>query len=135
MDGLLLDTDVVSFLFKRDTRAERYLPLLANHLLIVSFMTVAELDRWALAHEWGEPRRTALDAHIRRFIIHPFDRDLCRTWAKVIDMRRRQGRPIQCADAWIAATALHHDWPLVTHNAQDYLGINELKLLSITEDK
>jgi tRNA(fMet)-specific endonuclease VapC len=45
----IVDTDVVSFLFKRDTRAELYRPHLSTRLLVVSFMTVAELDRWALS--------------------------------------------------------------------------------------
>lgn len=30
MDHLLLDTDVFSFLFKRDSRAEAYIPLLKD---------------------------------------------------------------------------------------------------------
>jgi tRNA(fMet)-specific endonuclease VapC len=48
-DRMVVDTDVVSFLFKRDSRADRYRPYMTGRLLVVSFMTVAELDRWALA--------------------------------------------------------------------------------------
>jgi hypothetical protein len=36
----------------------------------------------------------------------------------------------QRADAWIAATALFHDIPLITHNRDDYLGIDGLTVLS-----
>ena len=40
------------------------------------------------------------------------------------------GRRIETADAWIAATALLYDAPLVTHNVSDYLGVPGLKLIS-----
>ncbi len=50
--SLVLDTDVVSYLFKGDTRADALRTHLVGRLLVVSFMTVAELDRWALAEDW-----------------------------------------------------------------------------------
>ncbi len=46
----VVDTDVVSFLFKRDSRAELYRRHLTGALLTISFMTLAELERWTLEH-------------------------------------------------------------------------------------
>jgi predicted nucleic acid-binding protein len=43
----VIDTDIFSFLLKKDTRAEPYKPHLDGHFLFISFMTVAELERWA----------------------------------------------------------------------------------------
>jgi hypothetical protein len=43
MATVLLDTDVVSFLFKGDSRGAAYAPLLRGNRLALSFMTVAEL--------------------------------------------------------------------------------------------
>ena len=40
------------------------------------------------------------------------------------------GRRIETADAWIAATALLYEAPLVTHNGGGYLGVPGLKLIS-----
>jgi predicted nucleic acid-binding protein len=40
------------------------------------------------------------------------------------------GRRIDCADAWIAATALLTGAPLITHNRNDYLGVPGLTLIS-----
>jgi peptidase E len=57
-----------------------------------------------------------MEEYLRNFIVYPFDRALCLKWAEVSDCARRNGRPIQCADAWIAATAVLHRIPLVTHN-------------------
>ena len=128
--AVVVDTDVVSFVFKQDTRAQLYLPHLANQLLVVSFMTTAELDRWALQSNWGAARQTLMEEHLRGFVVHPVNRALCRKWAEVSDTARRNGRSIQTADAWIAATALLHGIPLITHNAADYAGVTGLVIIS-----
>lgn len=127
---VLVDTDVVSFYFKADSRKELYRPHLAGKLLVVSFMTVAELDRWALERNWGAARRARLEQHLGSYLLYSFDRALCRTWAEVTVGARRQGRTIQAADAWIAATALLYDLPLVTHNRGDFLGVKGLTVIS-----
>jgi tRNA(fMet)-specific endonuclease VapC len=43
MTGIVADTDVVSFLFKNDSRAVDYLPHLQGIVPVISFQTVAEL--------------------------------------------------------------------------------------------
>jgi predicted nucleic acid-binding protein len=45
---VVLDTDVVSFLFKSDNRAQLYLPHLRDRQWLISFMTEAELEQWAI---------------------------------------------------------------------------------------
>jgi len=127
---VVVDTDVVSFQFKRDTRAVLYDPHLAGRVLVLSFMTIAELDGWSLHQRWGAARRARLDAHLRRFVTYPYDRNLCRVWAEATQEARQAGRPIQCADAWIAATALALDVPLVTHNPSDYAGVSSLTIIT-----
>ena len=57
---VVVDTDVVSFLFRRDTRADLYRPHLVGRVLAISFMTLAELDQWALQHHWGTDRQEQL---------------------------------------------------------------------------
>jgi tRNA(fMet)-specific endonuclease VapC len=54
MTTLIVDTDVVSFLLKGDTRAHLYRPHLQDQTLALSFMTVAELYQWAYVRNWGE---------------------------------------------------------------------------------
>src|SRR6266508_3131405 len=112
MDAVVVDTDIVSFFFRRDSRAALYRPHLAGKLLLISFMSVAELDRWALARNWGQARRAALAEHLADFVIRHSTRDLCRMWAQVTDDARRLGRPIATSDAWHAATALLEGLPL-----------------------
>lgn len=130
MATVVIDTDVVSYLFKKDTRARLYQRHLASHHWLISFMTVAELDLWALRHHWGTARKLRMENHLRHFAMYPFDRALCLRWAEVTDSARRNGQPIQPADAWIAATALQAGVPLVTNNPTDYAGVSGLTVLS-----
>jgi predicted nucleic acid-binding protein len=48
--NVLVDTNVVSFAYKKDTRSKLYGPHLQNNLLLISFMTFAELQLWTIKH-------------------------------------------------------------------------------------
>jgi len=130
MKVLVVDTDVVSFIFKQDTRAKLYEPHLQNTLPFISFMTVAELEQWALIRKWGAKKRAQMEAHLLRFTLVPFDRALCRAWAEVRYEAQRKGRKIKTGDAWIAATALLYQIPLVTHNRSHFDWIGGLTVIS-----
>src|SRR5215213_698162 len=99
----VVDTDVVSYLFKGDTRGAPYQSTLANRATSISFMSLAELDFWGLRSRWGQVRKALLEAFLTRFSVVPPTRDLCRRWAEVTFACRRAGRPIDSTDAWIAA--------------------------------
>ena len=127
MKPILLDTDVVSFLFKADSRAQPYLSHLDNRQWFISFMTEAELEQWALLANWSEKRVEWLLLFLSRFAIVPSSHDLVLKWAEAMVAARRNGRRIETADAWVAATALLYDAPLLTHNKADYLGVPGLR--------
>ncbi|KOR38511.1 MULTISPECIES: type II toxin-antitoxin system VapC family toxin [Planktothricoides] len=130
MGVILIDTDITSFIFKGSNYADPYLPLLPGHQLALSFMTVAELFQWAILHHWGDRRLAQLEEYLLNYLVIPTDLPLCRQWAKVRGDRQSIGRPISPQDAWIAATALRHNLPLVTHNVKDFLDIPNLQLLT-----
>ena len=130
MSEVVVDTDVLSFLFKNHPVGFRYDPDLAGRVTLISFMTVAEMERWSLQYHWNQQRLDRLHQYLRRFTVVPSSPDLCRKWAEVTIAARAAGRRIECADAWIAATALLYNVPLVTHNRQDYLGVPGLALIS-----
>ena len=130
MNRVIVDTDVVSFHFKNHPIADRYDSEFANRVLYISFMTMAEVERWALQSHWSKQRVERLHGYMRRFAVVHSSPDLCRKWAEVTVAARAAGRRIEPADAWIAATALLYKVPLVTHNRNDYLGVPGLKLIT-----
>jgi len=130
MNTVLLDTNVVSFLFKGDSRTSVYAPHLQGHRLAISFMTVAELFQWAAIRNWGAHRTEQLESSLQQYLVLPFDIALCRLWGETRAQCRAVGRPISPQDAWIAATALRHSLPLVTHNPNDFAVIEGLTLIT-----
>lgn len=130
MSLLLIDTDIASFIFKGSEYADPYLPILNGQELALSFMTVAELFQWVIFRHWGDRRLAQLDQYLSNYLIIPVDQPLCRQWAQVRSDRQSLGRPISHQDAWIEATALRHDLPLITHNIKDFLEIPNLRLIT-----
>lgn len=130
MAGVLVDTDVVSYLFRRDRRARAYQPHLIGRVWTISFMTLAELE-WGMLHRgWGLDRRGKMERYLQRFAVCYASADLCRLWAYATESAQRNGRPIGVADAWHAAAALALNVPLVTNNAADYAGVEGLTVVS-----
>ena len=130
MKAVLLDTDVVSFLFKKDSRAAIYKPHIQGCFPAISFMTVAELFQWAFIRNWGANRVNQLEQSLRNYLVLPFNIALCRVWGETRARCRSLGRPISPQDAWIAATALYYHLPLVTHNPTDFDMIERLEIIS-----
>jgi predicted nucleic acid-binding protein len=130
MSTVLLDTDVVSYFFKGDSRRQLYAPHFLNRELAIAIMTVAELYQWAAMNHWGKKRLQNMEVWLEQFTILPVDIETCRSWATVRAYRSALGLPISPQDAWIAATALRYRIPLVTHNAGDYQQIPQLRIIS-----
>ena len=130
MDQILLDTNVVSFLLKEDTRAKTYAPYLEGRILMLSFMTVAELFQWAIIRNWGAQRMEQLELTLQAYTVLPFDLALCRKWGEVRAKCRAAGHPISPQDAWIAATALQYNLSLITHDWADFAIVEGLQLIS-----
>jgi len=64
MPAVVVDTDVASYLHKKDSRARLFRSHLIGREWVISFMTVAELDEWAERRRWGEARRERLEKHL-----------------------------------------------------------------------
>ena len=82
--------------------------------------------------KWHAKRIDWLRVFLARFGIVPSSHDLVIKWAEVMVAARRAGRRLETADAWIAATAVLYEAPLITHNANDYLGVPGLRVITET---
>ena len=133
MNAVVVDTDVASFIFKNHSTAALYDRELVGRVPLISFMTTAEVERWALLRRWSDQRTDWLRLYLKRFTLVPSSPDLCIKWAEVMVTAQAVGRRIESADAWIAATALLYGAPLITHNRKDFLGIPGLHLISHAE--
>jgi predicted nucleic acid-binding protein len=132
MNVLLLDTNVVSILSNRNhPLRQTCIEAVAGHQLVMSFMTRAELRLWPAANNWGVARRAALEEHTALDLTLYPDERTCSIWADLVDRCRRAGRPIQTADAWIAASARQWGCPLVTTDFRDYAAIEDLDVAAI----
>ena len=126
----VVDTDVVSFLFKNHSLAPAYQAILAGRPLAVSLTTLAEIEYGMEAKNWGAARRDLMRRFLTRFTLLLPDVETARAWARIKSGCERKGRPITFADAWITAAALRLNVPLVTHNSSDYRAVEKLTILT-----
>jgi predicted nucleic acid-binding protein len=128
--AVIVDTDVVSFILKKDSRAALYRPHLEGLPKIISFMTLAELRRWELQNNWGARRVKETREFLDDFTIVHSDEKLCEIWAEIRCDAHKYGNPIDTADAWVASVARLFDVPLVTNNRRHFENVKNLKIIS-----
>jgi predicted nucleic acid-binding protein len=129
--AVVCDTDAASFVVKDDPiRGPRYLRHLQGQSVILPFAALAELRLGAAVRNWGPVRRARMDEFVRGCVVHYPDDQACTLWASLVAALRREGRQIGPHDAWVAATALYLDVPLVTHNAGHYRGVPDLQVVT-----
>lgn len=127
---IILDTNVVSYLMRGGQLAQEYMPHVRGRLLAITFITVGELYFGAEKANWGQKRRTKLETTLRNFVVIPYDHEIARCYGRLVAERQRGGKPIAPNDAWIAACAVRHGVPLITHDAGDFKGITGLKVIT-----
>lgn len=126
---VIADTNIISYVFKRQPLGSQYNHMLAGREVRLAFVTVAELNSWAEDNNWGARRRLELRTFLSRFPMIPCTAGIPELFAKIMAARDRTGRPMLPDDAWIAATAMHHDLPVATHDA-NFLGTEGLRVIS-----
>ena len=129
-DIVVVDTNVVSYIFKKDTRGDLYQPVLDGKLLMIAAQTLAELELMPLVNNWGNKRHTELRLDLKKYAVVETDESVCLFWAEIQANATKKGCPISVGDAWIAATALAFDVPLVTHNPSDFYNVPGLTVIT-----
>jgi predicted nucleic acid-binding protein len=129
---LLLDTNVVSTLFKPDhSLHQRCFEIVAGHQWFISFMTRGELLLWPRVNQWGASGREELKRHIDLCTTLFPEEDTCEVWAAIMAESRTAGRPITAADAWVAAAPREWDLALVTRDYRDFEHLDRLTVVLV----
>lgn len=132
---LVVDTGVFSAALSRRRRAEfdRQVTFLAGNQLFLAASTVAELRYGALVAEWGELRRGRLEQAIETTTVIPVSDGLLTAMAELRFACRLIGHPladpVHASDLWIAASAFHMGFVLVTAD-RVFNGVPGLELAS-----
>jgi len=132
MDTILLDTDVLSYIIKDLPVAAALRPVVFGKRIAVSFMTLAEIHEGVFRSHWGETKRRKIFDSLRQCVVLPFTINVCEIWGRVRAKRKQQ--PISVGDAWIAATAIAYELPLLTNNVKHFQNITSLHLLRVPLD-
>jgi predicted nucleic acid-binding protein len=129
--NFLLDTNVISEWTKPrpNEGVIRWLADADEDRVLLSVVTLAEL-RYGVERLPVGARRRRLDGWLNGEIltrfearILPVDAAIAHAWGAIVARRDAAGRPIGNIDAFIAATAKHHELALVTRDVTDFEGL------------
>jgi predicted nucleic acid-binding protein len=120
---MLLDSNILIHGAEPDgTFLNQWLEDAAACLATVSRIEVLGFPRW---HLLDETRRGKLELLVGALPELPLDDVIA---ARAIELRRQ--KKMSLADSIIAATALHHELPLVTRNEADFTHVSGLEIIN-----
>ena len=116
MTSYMVDTSVASLMFQKRPELAQSEPHLTGANLHICFQTVAEMRLGALNRSWSAPRAGVLEAFLLSLATVQCTDQLCHCWAQIMHESKLAGRRLEAGDAWIAASALLLNVPLITHD-------------------
>ncbi len=137
MDGILLDTNLLSELMRRapDKQVLRWFEPHRRTTFYTTAVARAEILLGVALFPAGKRRDALAQAAEQMFTEDfsgcclPFDGQAATEYAMLVAQRTVAGRPISTEDGQIAAIALCHGIPLATRNIKDFQGIPGLDLV------
>ncbi len=125
---MLLDTNIISEVMRSRPNPQviEWLNRQSVKACFLSSITLAEIEYGIAALPFGN-RRDSLALRFKQFVDQGFDGRLLGFdaqsavyFARVMALRKGQGRPMSFQDGQIAAIALQHGLPLATRNMKDF---------------
>ena len=127
---VIVDTNVVSFMYRNDTRAVPYEELILRSAPHLSVVSIGELLFGAYRASWSARRTAELMNVARTYTVLDISSPVAEVWAAIRSRASSLGQQLPEADAWIGATAVVLDYPVVTHNPRDFQSIAGLEVLT-----
>jgi predicted nucleic acid-binding protein len=131
---VLVDTNAFIDLTRSQTRGRVLRRFVEQSRIVLSFVTVAELRLGALIRGYNDASRRRMESEIASAVVVSPTDQLSHEWARVVGEARTMnpghalGQPAQNHDAWVAATALLFNLPLLTSDGH-FSGFPGLRLL------
>lgn len=133
LPNILLDTSAVSDALRDEDRSDVLPYLNLPHQPAISFQSESELLVWAQSPTISASRASQIREFLRTATVIYADRETVAHHARIIRRRKNEDRKEQVEDAWIAATALARDLPLVTLDKKGFSDIGGLDLILLPE--
>ena len=125
----LLDTNTcIQFLSTRHSAVQRRMATVSSDDVVICQIVKAELFYGAYKSTRREANLTLLAKFLSQFVSLPFDDTSAEIYGRIRAELARAGTPIGPNDLMIAAIALAHNLPLVTHNVGEFGRVTGLHL-------
>jgi tRNA(fMet)-specific endonuclease VapC len=128
----LLDADWAIRALAGHPQATATLRQLASRRISISLITVAEIYEGAFASPNPEARLGIYRRFLAPFRVLNLNDEIAERFADVRSYLRRRGEIIPDFDLIVAATALHHDYTVLTFNAEHFRRVPDLKLYPLS---
>jgi predicted nucleic acid-binding protein len=127
------DTNVVSYIFKRNELGVIYRQLIGDSCTGITLLSIAELRSGVVSDNWGNRRIASLDDFLGRFIRLDATDEIANICGGILGRCKQIGLAMKWPDAWAAATAIWLGVPLVTHD-RDLEGVPGLRVLTAHQE-
>jgi len=104
---------------------------LAGRQPLITFVTLAEMTKWADLRRWGEARRQHLTHWLSGIGVLPGTEEVAVTYGQISASAIQRGRARPINDTWIAACCLAYDLPLATFNIKDFKDFADYENLTL----
>lgn len=129
MESLIFDTTfLIDFQRERKRGADRAHRFLEQHSDAYAYLPITAYGEYAEGFEnLSDPAFVSI---VESHDIIEISRPIAECYSRITRELRKQGQLIGANDLWIAATALYHDWPLVTRNLEHFSRVPDVQLVS-----
>lgn len=127
MRQLLLDTNIVIYLLKRNPHVAVWLEKFRDYTFVISIISWIEALAGSFHH--GTDINT-LENELSNFICLPLHATAAKKTAGLLQENIKKGKKKTFQDCVIAATAMTYDIPLFTNNPNDFRNFKGLKVIS-----
>lgn len=128
-----MDTNICIYAMKGTFPSLNRRLLEKQEKIIVSSVTVGELEYGAAKSRWGERTRQVLQAFLANFEIIPFDEMDAIHFGKIRAELSFNGTPIGAYDLMIGAQGVARNLMVITHNTKEFCRIPGLAVEDWTE--